>query len=99
MPSHPLLVRRCSEHPVDHERHVKLEGDQATDRDDPSLIGLDNALIAQFTWRGEPESALYWVDPTRGDDCAPMRPVAARWLEKHFSSFNINIVPQYQYKV
>jgi hypothetical protein len=27
----------------------------------PHRIGLDNAVIAQFTWRGEPESALYWV--------------------------------------
>jgi hypothetical protein len=27
----------------------------------PHGIGLDNALIAQFTWRGEPESALFGV--------------------------------------
>jgi hypothetical protein len=27
----------------------------------PHRIDLDNVVIAQFTWRGEPESALYWV--------------------------------------
>jgi hypothetical protein len=37
----------------------------------PHRIDLDNVVIAQFTWRGEPESALCWVIQPRGTIAIP----------------------------